>query len=278
MAVSAKGAREVERPSSARRAKALTSGERAVQVGTYVYGVIRTEEPFDVEALGGGNAGGRVRTIQYQDIAAVVTDAPLTIEPTRANVLAHRRMSHALIRSRTFVPMTFGTVLETRESVSELLRSTYDRFKEALLRLEGKLEVVLHVRWDRDLVVRDLEMENEAIQRMHSEIAAQQGSTYFARMMYGRLIAVAIEERAQRVTQEVFEALRPVSVASRALRPSDDTTLVSAAFLVERGREAELEATVAQLEAEREALSIRLQGPRPPYHFVSMPLRRTRWG
>ena len=84
--------------------------------------------------------------------------------------------------------MSFGTVFKTDDDIMELLRSAYDAFSDVLDKMQDKFEFGLKVLWDRDQIIREIEEEDEDIRRLKSEISSQKGSTYFARMQYGRLI------------------------------------------------------------------------------------------
>ena len=107
--------------------------------------------------------------------------------PTRENVLAHERVNETVMREHTVIPMSFGTVFKTDDDIVELLRSAYDAFSDVLKKMQNKLEFGLKVLWDRDQIIREIEDEDEDIRRLKSEISSQKGSTYFARMQYGRL-------------------------------------------------------------------------------------------
>src|SRR5207247_1648165 len=104
------------------------------------------------------------------------------------------------------------TVFKTHDDIVELLRAAYDAFVDVLNKMEGKLEFGLKVLWDRDAVVREIESEDEDVARLKDEISSQKGSTYFARMQYGRLVDGALESRTERYVSEIFEQLRAVSV------------------------------------------------------------------
>ena len=108
----------------------------------------------------------------------------------------------------------------------------------------GKFEFGLKVLWDRDQIVREIEEEDEDIRRLKSEISSQRGSTYFARMQYGRLIDAALQARSERYVAEIFDALRDASVASRANKPIGDKMILNAAFLVSRDEEGSFDAMV----------------------------------
>jgi hypothetical protein len=245
--------------------------------GKYVYCVIQADRPLNFGALGIGTEPAEIHTVNYKDIAAVVSDTPIAVhEPTRANVLAHERVNETVMRDHTVIPMSFGTVFKTRDDIHELLRSAYDAFKDVLVKMEDKLEFGLKVLWDRDLIVKELETENEDIRRLKGEITSQRGSTYFARMQYGRLVDGALQARSERYVHEIFDSLRPVSVASRANRPIGDRMIMNAAFLVQREKEPDFDAIVKQIGATHDKLTFKYTGPWPPYNFVNIRLKLER--
>ncbi len=213
----------------------------------------------------------------YEDIAAVVSDAPIEVlDATRENVLAHERVNEAVMKYQTVIPMSFGTVFKTRDDIVELLRGAHGAFQDVLMKMENKVEFGLKVLWDRDAMIRHLEHEDEDIRRLKSEIATQKGSTYFARVQYGRLVDGALQSRSEQYVSEIFEALRDVCVASRANKPIGDKMIMNAAFLVERAREAAFDARVKTLGARYETLTFRYTGPWPPYNFVNIRLKLER--
>src|SRR5438309_11483819 len=112
--------------------------------------------------------------------------------------------------------------------------------------MKDKLEFGLKVLWDRDAIIREIENEDEDIRRLKGEIESQKGSTYFARMQYGRAMDAALQSRSERFLAEIFDALRDCSVASRANKPIGDRMIMNAAFLVARDREAEFDAKVKE--------------------------------
>lgn len=245
--------------------------------GKYVYCVIRSGGELSFGPVGIGVESPEVHTVRYKDIAAVVSDTPLeAYEPTRANVLAHERVNETVMREHTVIPMSFGTVFKTSDDILELLRSAYDAFKDVLVKMEDKLEFGLKVLWDRDLIVRELESEDEDIRRLKTEITSQKGSTYFARMQYGRLVDASLQARSERYVLEIFEALRPVSVASRANRPIGDRMIMNAAFLVQRDREQAFDEIVKKIGAKYDMLTFKYTGPWPPYNFVNIRLKLER--
>src|SRR2546422_9523567 len=170
------------------RAKPPPPAAGGDSLGKYVYCVIQADDPQRFGPIGIGAKPSEVHTINYKDIAAVVSDTPLEVyDPTRENVLAHEKVNEAVMRQRTVIPMSFGTVFKTRDDIVELLRGAYDAFRDVLNKMEDKLEFGLKILWDRDVMIREIEKQDEDVRRLKGEIATQKGSTYFARVQYGRL-------------------------------------------------------------------------------------------
>jgi Mg2+ and Co2+ transporter CorA len=250
----------------------------AEDVGRYVYCVIEAREPHDFGPIGIGEAG-RVYTVHFQNLAAVVSDTPIRIyDPTRENVLAHELVNEAVMREHTVIPVSFGTIFRTDNDIVELLRSTYQAFDDVLQKMKNKIEFGLKVLWDRDRVVARLEESDEEIRRLKHEITGNaQSSTYFARMQLGRLVEAGLERAAAQYVMDIHESLRPVAVASRSNKPIGDRMMMNAAYLVDRAREQEFDEAVRALSRKYEdLLSFKYTGPWPPYNFVNIKLRLER--
>jgi len=259
------------------RSVRAAGAKRADTRGKYVYCIIESGKPLQFGRIGLGVDPAVVHTVHHRDIAAVVSDTPTEVlDATRDNVLAHERVNEAVMRQFTVIPMSFGTVFKTPDDIVELLKGAYGAFLDVLKKMRDKLEFGLKILWDRDQVIRQIEQEDEDIRRLKREIAAQKGSTYFARMQYGRLIDAALQARAEQYVAEIFEHLRDVSVASRANKPIGDKMIMNAAFLVAREREAAFDAKVKAIGSKYGHLNIRYTGPWPPYNFVNIRLKLER--
>ena len=250
------------------------AGDRS---GKYVYCIIHSTEPLRFGPIGIGSNPAEVHTVNYRDIAAVVSDTPLEVyDPTRENVLAHERVNETVMRDFTVIPMSFNTVFKTGEDIVELLRTAYDAFRDVLFKMEDKLEFGLKVLWEPEIVIGEIEKENENLRLLRQEISSQKGSTYFARMQYGRLVDSLLQDRSEQVVAEIFAILADVSIASRANKPIGDKMILNAAFLVARDRESDFDAKVKAIDARYENLKFKYTGPWPPYNFVNIRLKLER--
>ena len=257
----------------------LPDVDRAAGRGRYVYCIIRASQPMKFGAIGMDEQWADVYTINFKDMSAVISDIPLApLDSTRENVLAHERVNETVMRDHTVIPMSFGTIFKTREDIVELLRSAYDAFADVLSKMQDKLEFGLKVLWDRDEIVRAIEQEDEDIHRLKTEISSQKGSTYFARMQYGRLIDGALQQRSERYVAEFLQRLRDVSVASRINRAIGDKMIMNAAFLVQRDQEPAFDKRIKEIASRFDKLTFKYTGPWPPYNFVNIRLKLERAG
>src|SRR5438552_17060214 len=92
---------ETRRPSPA-RAKSTPPETGGDSLGKYVYCVIQADDPQRFGPIASGAKPSEVHTINYTDIAAVVSDTPLeAYDPTRATVPAHETVNEPVMRQPT---------------------------------------------------------------------------------------------------------------------------------------------------------------------------------
>jgi hypothetical protein len=267
----------VRMPSTAAKVSRTEVAGDEPNEGKYVYCIIQSERQLSFGPLGIGADPAEVHTVHFRDIAAVVSNTPMVVQdPTRDNVLAHQRVNETVMRQHTVIPMSFGTVFKTDDDIIELLRSAYDAFRDVLNKMQDKFEFGLKVLWDRDQIIREIEDDDEDIRRLKGEIGSQKGSTYFARMQYGRMIDSALQARSERYVAEIFEALRDVSVASRSNKPIGDRMIMNAAFLVSRESEDAFDRRVKAIGQRYDKLTFKYTGPWPPYNFINIRLKLER--
>ena len=227
----------------------------------YLYGVVRAVGDLDFGLIGLGVPPADVRAVREGDLAALVSTAPaLVVDPTRGHLLVHQRVTEAVLREHTLLPVAFGTVLRSEAQVRELLRGAHDALSEALTAMEDKVELGLKVLYHREHLARRLELEDATLTRRVDEPEAE----------HERRMGAAVEDRVGRDMAALLEGLRPLSFASRTSAPVGDRMLLNAAFLVGRDWVESFEARVKSLAARWDTYAFRFTGPWAPYSFVDM--------
>lgn len=250
-------------------------------MGTYVY-CVGSDGAFGLDrpALRSRGVGGpdvAVRTIEYGDLVAIVSDAPATAcGATHDNLMAHERVIEEAMSHSDVLPIAFGTVAPNDHEVREnLLHSEHDTLQRCLGFIQGRVEVALKVLWNQDRVFVEIVAERDDIQNLRDLIARRPPeTTYDERIQLGKLTAEALGDKRERDAKAVLDALSPLAVDVRLNQPLTDMMILNASFLVGKERIEEFDAQVQRLgEIQADRLVLQYMGPLPPYSFVDLKLR-----
>ena len=133
----------------------------------YVYGVV----PADSRARpkGSGIGGKSLRLVASGELAAITSDVPEgPLEAGRDELMAHSQvLAELLDAARAVLPMRFGVVMPSDDSVREELLDAFRPDLEAQLdEMDGKIEMNLKGIYDEAAVLREVVAENREIARI----------------------------------------------------------------------------------------------------------------
>lgn len=236
----------------------------------YVYGLVKadTELPPGLDGLG---PSGRVSTIAYEQVAALISDVP-TDRPlgTRQDLIAHERVLDTVAERTAVLPMRFPAVVEDSGVVDELLAPFQERFMEALARLDGLVQFALKGRYVQEAVLREIAEADEEILELRERVGdLPEDASYYDRLRLGELVVTAMEHRRDEEGPQVLEQLQPFVTAVSPRRLAQPDEVVNAAFLVARDRAKEFDEAVEEIgRALAGRIHFKLLGPLAPYDFV----------
>lgn len=245
---------------------------------TYVYGVAPAA-PFrnggpPLVAPGIGDREAPVRTVEFRDLVALVSDVPgLRIDLRREYLLGHQRVLEEALGRSDVLPFSFGTVAESDDEVRELLlRSGYDALHEQLEYTRGCVELELKAFWRQEVLFAEIARESDEVRALRDTIAGlPDAAAAQEKIALGQLTEAEIERKSEWEAEGVLAMLEPIAVEVLVSPNMKDTMLLNAAFLVERAREAEFDAAVAAVAGVHEGrLVFNYVGPLPPYSFINL--------
>jgi hypothetical protein len=248
--------------------------ERAV----YVYcvgpaGALGRDGP-ELTATAIGGSGEPVRTIEYEDLAAVVSDSPNIRYTLRREFLdAHQRVLAEALSRADILPVSFGSVAQNDRQVRDvLLKAQQHDLRGYLAYVRDRVEMDLRAFWEEERLFSEIVAENEPIRELREALAGQDpDATHFDRIELGERTEAAIREKSEWEAERLLEALEPLAAETRVNPPQTEMMLLNAAFLVEKARKEELDACVSELvEAESGRLIMQYVGPVAPYNFVTL--------
>jgi len=240
----------------------------------YIYGFI--EEPRRKEFSFSGIDGKKVYSYNYQDLAAVLSEAEeIECDPIRVNLLAHTHVLEEIAREYLILPMSFGIIAENEEKVTELLRQNYLEFMRQLKMLKGKIELGVKVLWIEDAVVKEMESRVKDFQELKKKIvdlSAKEDQN--AKLKAGRLVESIVKEWEKKYVQKIYSSLKEIAVDSRLNQPIGIKMLLNSSFLVDKNKEKDFDKRVNELAQNYEnQLKFKYVGPVPPYNFVNIKLK-----
>ncbi|MBV9282037.1 MAG: GvpL/GvpF family gas vesicle protein [Chloroflexi bacterium] len=246
--------------------------------GTYLYGVAYAEPLRNgkraFESTGIGEGGGQIRTVEYGDLAAVVSDAPLIqYDVTPENLGAHQRVLDEVMQRTDIVPVSFGIVATDDQVIKErLLERESESLHQSLEYVRGKVEVTLRVLWNQDQLFREIVNENPEVQQLRDALAGQPAdAAYNERVRLGELTAAAMQAKSEQEGQAILDALQPLAAEIKVSDSQTDMMLLNAALLVDKGQLSAVDDKVGELsQARADRMIFQYVGPFPAYDFVSI--------
>lgn len=241
--------------------------------GKYIYCIIEPNQPRTFGPSGIGGRGDELHTVCFNDIAAVVSNAPIRkYTLSRENSLVHERAIEKVMAEYPVLPVRFATVAEDEEKVRRILQKEYDRFRDLLDRMRGKKELGLKAIFKEDAIYRDILQNYEHIRLLKEKIAALQPErTHYQRMEIGRMVEEALQKEKGIIRDYILSCLCPLAVEFRTNDTYGELMIINAAFLVEKEKEPEFDQQVHKLADEfGEKIRFNYVGTVPPFNFVNL--------
>ena len=245
----------------------------------YLYCFIKCpeEREFAVDAIGG--AGSRVYTVNYLDLAAVVSDSGTVKEyrMNKENATRHEAVIGAVLKEFTVLPVGFGCVTGGPEQLREkVLKGHFDELEQLLDQMDGKVELALKAIWkDKRIIRQEILKTDPRIQRRLNKIIGA-GKMDLSQVIVsstelGSRLISTIEKIKERQTRILLETLEEKAVDTRLKKVYSPLMIFNAAFLVNRPREEEFDKAVGELD-ERYGSDVKFiyTGPLAPYSFVNL--------
>lgn len=250
--------------------------------GIYVYGVIKTSDPKKFGEIGIGDKSSQVLTIGFKDLAAVVSNSPfmvydsLTKEKTIKDLVTHQFVIEKVMADFTIIPLKFGTMVENTDEVTKLLEKGYFVLRNALRKIEGKIELDIVASWKLPKILSVIYAHNRRVQKKQQEIALKGDKvTLDEKMALGKLIEQALNSRKAKNRRLILQTLKKSAVEICSHDLTGDEMIFNAAFLIKASERKKFYKTVDKLDQRFEdTLNFRLVGPLPPYSFSTILFKR----
>ncbi len=239
----------------------------------HVAGIEPDTSLFPIEAAGLVAAVSEVPASVFDEASLNTLTADL--EMLTPYVIRHEDAIRALLGSAV-IPMTFGAIYRTPQSVAALLERRAREFRTLLDRFHGRQEWGVKVFTDNARLLQIVEQEDATLRALDAEAAsASAGRAYLIARKRDRLLAAAAAQHAAESVRDILERLAALSVTVAQdqpgpAQPGAEQLACKAAFLIDESALTTFHDAVIDLERRFSPRGLRLEvsGPWAPYSFV----------
>jgi gas vesicle protein GvpL/GvpF len=239
----------------------------------YLYGLVRPSS--DAAAIVSAESGGDIFAIDFAHVTCVagIVDGDEYRQPRESGAAAqldwvgpravrHHQVVRRLHGAGTVLPFKFGTLCSSAAALESALVTRRDSIAALFRRLDAKDEWTLKMSADESRLARATETSDPDLIALAREAdRAAPGRAYFLRKKRQVAIADRVADSIAAVQLRIDDGLARLGVET-----VDNTSL-----LVDRSRFRDVEAFLAELEAEYAGVvAFELIGPWPPYSFAAV--------
>ena len=200
--------------------------------GEYLYCIIKNNGSKLGEIEGIEN-GSKLYTINYSDLSAVVSKAPVKeYEATEENISRQRDVLTKILENQSVVPVAFGMVFKNRKIMLNIMRQVYALLKRSLNLVDNKIELGIKIILPKEGLDAALNKED--------------------------------------IVKDIVETLKKNSAQTKQNKLFSERLLLNASFLVERNKIGEFSEEVGKFGDKYSNLKIQYTGPWPAFSFVNI--------
>lgn len=264
--------------------------------GLYLYGIcpfIKIKKLSDKDT-GEGIGGGKIFSIPYKDIEAIVSEVSLKefgseeiqkratedLEWIKDKALMHEKVIETAMNNSDglIIPMKFGAIFKDREGLAGSLKKDYLKFKNLLGSLRGKEERSVKIYCKSQLLENEIKKTSPMIQTKLKEIKSlPAGRQYFLEEEINEMAKREARKSVNNYTslflerfKGLAEELKENKILGKELTQRNDPMVFNGAFLVKKEKVDRFRGEIQKLQAEYKKIGFTFvsSGPWPPYNFV----------
>lgn len=245
--------------------------------GKYLYCIIQESALRTFGSIGIGTGEEEVHTLNYRDLACVISSASLIkYMVSRENLIAHEKVIEEVMREYTVLPIRFGTMASSADDLRSLLMKRYQELKNLLRSVDNKVEMGLKAFWfDLDLVFKEISDSDREVKILKKDLQKKnRGYSLDGRITLGEKVKTALDEKKKTEAEKIIRSLMPKCVDFVINDTLGDNMVLNSAFLIDRMQEREFDDLIDEVtEKFKDRFKFKYIGPSAPYNFVNLSIK-----
>ena len=255
--------------------KKIKTKKTLIPTGKYLYCIIKEKVKKIFDGIKGMD-GGKVYTIGYNNLSAVVSDSEIKeYLLTKDNLVTHQKTIEEVMKNYTVLPVAFGTIAEDRAAIKgKILKPKYTELLENISGLDNKVVVGLKGLWlDMAKIFQELADENPEIKKFKE----QNGNTILSRdqaIEIGKLVGESLTLKREGEKEQILKTFKEIADDFKDNKIFGDQMIFNAAFLVSKRKARLFDQKARNLDEKYNGrIHFKYVGPIPPFDFVKIPVK-----
>ena len=253
------------------------------KIGKYIYGIMNSgEHLFYAEGLFKMYGIGRVYTVSYQDISAVVSDtemfdcAHILKDVIARRLIGHQKVIEEIMPEHTVIPMRLGMTVSNENEVRDILDKGYNLIKDIFKKIDGKIEIDVVATWsDFVSILKEVGEDKEVKELKVAILSGAKKVTVDDQMKIGLMIKNHMERKREEYALRIQTALNGMGERIKTHELMDEKMVANFAFLIDKQMQEDFYKKIEELNAGfNEKLNFRCVGPLPPYSFYTLEVKK----
>ena len=244
-----------------------------------ILSVKRNSEKLNALLVGmKGISGTDLCAVSFDEITAVVSDAKRAdLIADRSNAIEYAAVIENLAQQFTVLPMRYGSIMESADSINKMLERNYHEFQQNLQKVENKYEFGLKIFCDPEKLKSELRVKSEADTQTPEKPATEIKNSVYKDYVDKKLKEHRLEELmltyVDSVIAKILGYLDRLNTINKFKKMATDTNIIDAVFLLDKERKDALIHVTEDLKNQYPVLNFVLTGPWPPYNFVEIAIK-----
>jgi hypothetical protein len=251
-------------------------------MGKLIYSIVSV--PADPETLNSsltgikGVLGADLHAISFNDISAIVSDISNTEKISdRPTALEFADVIERLGSHFTLLPVRFGSIFESTDSIIKTLQINYQEICQNLKKVENRQEFGLKVFCNTEKLKAEFQNKIEADSISYGKADTIVRNSVSMEWMNAKLKEHRLEEMVLKyvdsVISDISSSLNGLNAIIKFNKMITPTIIVDALFLLEKDKKDVLVDAIKILQGNHPFLHLVLTGPWQPYSFVDITVK-----
>jgi hypothetical protein len=251
--------------------------------GKYIYCIIASDHDSNFGPIGIGDRGDLVTTIGFDGLCMVVSDHSINdIEVNPKNILSHQKVIEEVMKEfNSILPLRFGNIAATPDEIRNLLSGRYREFMELLRTYENMVEINVKCNWKNiDTIFKEIEQENAAFKKIKQDIKKEHdlNKKDKKRVEAGKMVQKELNKKNKNEAESMMSVFKRATFDYRKNRTTSDAMFFNTAFLMNSGREKEIDNIISDIGEEyKERIDFSYTGPMPIFNFIDLRIFPEKW-